>query len=143
MVTLVNTSRELENLVTGLQTVLAAVAYNRLVWCGALFFCGALFLPALATSISHFCSGLVVFCFLPITLLELKKKKSQKYSFTKTAVISVTVWKSRQGRSNFKKLEKFKNNDYFFIREASKLLGAWFLPFKMPYLVYLQTVQAR
>lgn len=108
MVTLVNTSRELENLVTGFQTVVATVTYNRLVCCSALFFCGALFLPALATSISHFCSGLVVFCFLPITLLELKKKKSQKYSFTKTSVISVTIWKSRQGRSNFKKLKSLK-----------------------------------
>ena len=74
LVTLVSTSRELENLVASLQTVVATVTYNGLLWCSGLFLCGAFFLPALAPSISHFCLGSVVFCFLPITLLELKKK---------------------------------------------------------------------
>lgn len=95
LVILVNTSRELGNLAARLQIVLVRVTYNRLLWGSGLLLCGALFLTALATSISHFCLGPVVFCFLPITLLELKKK-SQKYSFTKTSVIRITVW-------NFKK----------------------------------------
>lgn len=52
-----------------------------------------LFLRALATSISHFCLGTVVFSFLPITLLVLKYKKNpQKYNFTKTSVIRITAW---------------------------------------------------
>lgn len=74
LVTLVSTSRELDNLGASLQTVVATVTYNGLLCCRGLFLCGAFFLPAVAPSISHFCLGPVVFCFLPITLLELRKK---------------------------------------------------------------------
>lgn len=143
LVTLVNTSRELGSLVTGLHTVLAAVTWSRPQWCSARSVWGLLLLPAPLLPASVAPVRALWFLLPSNNITWVKKKKSQKYSFTKTSVISVTVWKSRQGRSNFKKLEKFKNNDYFFTREVSKLLGAWFLLFKMPYLVYLQTVQAR
>lgn len=46
LVTLVNTSRELGSLVTGLHTVLAAVTWSRPQWCSARSVWGLLLLPA-------------------------------------------------------------------------------------------------
>lgn len=75
LVTLINTSRELGNLVTGLHTVLAAVTYSRPRWCSARALCGAFhFFQCLCYQRQSLLFGPCGFCFLPITLLELKKK---------------------------------------------------------------------
>ena len=74
-VTLVNTSRELGNLLTGLHTVPAAVTYSRPEWCSARALSGAFyFFQHLCYQRQPLLFGPWGFCFLPITLFELKKK---------------------------------------------------------------------
>ena len=74
-VTLVNTSRELGNLLTGLHTVPAAVTYSRPEWCSARALSGAFyFFQCLCYQRQPLLFGPWGFCFLPITLFELKKK---------------------------------------------------------------------
>lgn len=117
-----------ETWLAGLQIVLAVVTHNRPLWGRGLFLCGALFLTALVTSISHFCLGTAVFCFLPITLLELKKKNRRNTVSQRLLWLELLsgILKSRQWRSKLE-LEKFQNKKGFFIGEASKLLGWCFL----------------
>lgn len=76
---------------------------NRALWDSGLPLQSVLFISALRPRIRHFCLRPVAFCFLPITLLGFKKKKLQKYSFTKSSVIRITVW-------NFKKSTAEKRN---------------------------------
>lgn len=106
-----------------LQIVLAMVAYNRLLWSGCLFLCGALCLTALATSISHFCLGTAVFCFLPITLLELKKKNHRNIVSQRLLWLELLsgILKSRQWGSKLK-LEKFKKQGPLLRRRGLGLL---------------------